>query len=114
MDFKTPTKNTETLKPQPSENKDDHKSRKKYFGHLFVSIIFIVIIFEYYVYVFEIYLKKILSKILLILDHSLKEINSSVVILCIFHILLVLLLWSLGVTMNTHPGEIPLYWVSRI
>jgi len=23
---------------------------------------------------------------------------------------MVLLLWSLGVTMNTHPGEIPLYW----
>jgi hypothetical protein len=27
-----------------------------------------------------------------------------------FHILLFMMLWSLLVTMNTHPGEIPLYW----
>ncbi len=24
---------------------------------------------------------------------------------------MILLVWTLGVTMNTHPGEIPLYWV---
>ena len=63
MDFKTTLKNQETLKPQPSESKEDHKSRKRYFGHLFVFIIFLVIIYEYYVFVFEVYLKKILSKI---------------------------------------------------
>ena len=62
MDFKTPTKVHESLKPQSTENKDDHKSRKKYFGHLFVLIIFFVIMFEYYVYVFEIYLNKVISK----------------------------------------------------
>jgi len=63
MDYKTPTKNNEALKPQQTESKEDHKSRKKYFGHLFVFIILVVIVFEYYVYVFEIYLKKIISKI---------------------------------------------------
>lgn len=30
--------------------------------------------------------------------------------LATFHILLLLMLWSLIVTMNIHPGEIPLYW----
>jgi len=29
-----------------------------------------------------------------------------------FHILLFMMLWSLIITMNIHPGEIPLYWVS--
>jgi len=29
-----------------------------------------------------------------------------------FHILLLMMTWSLLVTMNTHPGEIPLYWVN--
>ena len=62
MDFKsTIPKKQEGLKPPPTETKDEHKIRKKYFGHLFVLIIFLVIIYEYYVYVFEIYLKKILS-----------------------------------------------------
>jgi len=28
-----------------------------------------------------------------------------------FHILYFMMLWCLIVTMNTHPGEIPLYWV---
>jgi len=27
-----------------------------------------------------------------------------------FHILLLMMLWSLLITMYTHPGEIPLYW----
>lgn len=63
MDYKTPTKNNESLKPQQPESKEEHKTRKKYFGHLFVFIILVVIVFEYYVYVFEIYLKKIISKI---------------------------------------------------
>jgi len=31
-------------------------------------------------------------------------------LLFIFHMLLLMMLWSLLVTMNTHPGEIPLYW----
>ena len=62
MDFKSSIpKKQEGLKPQTPESKDDHKMRKKYFGHLFVLIIFFVIVYEYYVYVFEIYLKKILS-----------------------------------------------------
>jgi hypothetical protein len=114
MDFRTPTKKDETLRPQPTESKDDHKSRKKYFGHLFVFIIFCVIIFQYYVYVFEVYLKKILSNYTPNLDCPYDQINFPITILLIFHILLVFLLWSLGVTMNTHPGEIPLYWVSNI
>ena len=31
-------------------------------------------------------------------------------LLIIFHISMFMMLWSLIVTMNTHPGEIPLYW----
>jgi hypothetical protein len=61
MDFKNPTKPKETIKSQATD-KDDNKSRKKYFGHLFVFIIFVVIVFEYYVYVFKIYLDKVISK----------------------------------------------------
>jgi hypothetical protein len=28
----------------------------------------------------------------------------------IFHVLLIMMIWSLFATINTHPGEIPLYW----
>jgi hypothetical protein len=37
--------------------------------------------------------------------------KTPIIILFFFHILMILLIWTLGVTMNTHPGEIPLYWV---
>lgn len=39
-----------------------------------------------------------------------KNINLIGTLLFFFHFLLLMMLWSLIVTMNTHPGEIPLYW----
>jgi len=33
------------------------------------------------------------------------------IVLLVFHILFFMMIWSLLVTMITHPGEIPLYWV---
>ncbi len=32
------------------------------------------------------------------------------ILLFIFHVLLLMMIWSLIITINTHPGEIPLYW----
>jgi hypothetical protein len=38
------------------------------------------------------------------------NIPGTMSLLAIFHFFLLMMLWSLLVTMNTHPGEIPLYW----
>ncbi len=43
--------------------------------------------------------------------HTIDDNYTSVLIcIFIFHFLLFMMLWSLIVTMITHPGEIPLYW----
>ena len=76
--------------------------RKKIFGKLFVVMIISLIIYEYYIFCIEIKFKHLLTS---------RNINFELFSLLIFHILLFLMIWSLLITMNTHPGEIPLYWV---
>jgi hypothetical protein len=92
--------NSESLKT-PSEEKDS-SIKKKLYGKLFVVMIVILIIYEYYVYCFEVKYRNLNSR----------NMNKELFIVFIFHLLLFMMIWSLLVTMNTHPGEIPLYWVN--
>ena len=78
----------------------DKKKDKKYYGKFLILIIFIIIIVEYYSYVFEVMIKYM----------NQKDFSLIVTLLIIFHILVLLLLISFISTMNTNPGEIPLYW----
>ena len=78
----------------------DKKKDKKYYGKFLILIIFIIIIVEYYSYVFEVMIKYM----------NQKNFSLIVTLLIIFHILVLLLLISFISTMNTNPGEIPLYW----
>ena len=74
---------------------------KKIYSKVFVMFIISLILFEYYIYCFEIKFKNFTSK----------NLNYELFSIFIFHTLLFLMIWSLLITMNTHPGEIPLYWV---
>lgn len=85
------------------KSEEDEEKKKKYYGHVLVFIIILVIIFEYYTYVFEIKLRNLKST----------NMIATGVCLVLFHIFFFLMLWSLIVTMGTHPGEIPLYWVNN-
>jgi hypothetical protein len=76
-------------------------ARKKFFGKVFIFLILSLIIYEYYVYCFEVMYR----------NFSPKNLNETLTKTFIFHFLLFMMVWSLLVTMNTHPGEIPLYWV---
>lgn len=91
--------NSESLKTSGEEKESSMK--KKLYGKVFVVMIVLLIIYEYYVYCFEIKYKRF----------NYHNLNQELFIVLIFHILLFMMIWSLLVTMNTHPGEIPLYWV---
>ena len=78
----------------------DKKKDKKYYGKFLILIIFIIICIEYYAYVFEVMIKYM----------NQKNFYLIVTLLTIFHILLLFMLFAFVSTMNTNPGEIPLYW----
>lgn len=79
---------------------EDKKKEKKYHGKLLVFMIICVILIGYYTYVYEIIWRNITNNNMLIMD----------ILLIIFNVLIIMLLWCFIVTMNTQPGEIPLYW----
>jgi len=78
----------------------DKKKDKKYYGKFLIFIIFVILCIEYYAYVFEVMIKYM----------NQKNFYLIVTLLTIFHILVLLLLIAFISTMNTNPGEIPLYW----
>ena len=78
----------------------DKKKDKKYYGKFLILFIFIIISIEYYAYVFKV----------MIAYMNQKNFYLIVTLLTIFHILLLLVLIAFIATMNTNPGEIPLYW----
>jgi hypothetical protein len=92
-----PNKNTNN---DPLNNTEDMKAKRRYYGKLFVFLIFSLIIYEYFIYVYQILWKKLNAQNVYLISGLLFG----------FHYLLIMMLWSLIVTMNTHPGEIPLYW----
>ena len=81
---------------------NDFKKRKekKYYGKFLVFVVLTVLCIEYYIYVFE------------IMFNNLTKDNSTKItaLLIIFHILMFMLVWAFLTTMNTNPGEIPIYW----
>jgi len=85
----------------PDKEEKESKGKRQYFGQLLVTSIVCFVSFQYYIYVYEIMYKSTTNK----------TAPLNITFLIIFHFLLFMLLWSLMVTMNTHPGEIPLYWV---
>jgi palmitoyltransferase len=76
------------------------KKKKKYYGKLLIIIILIVLCIEYYAYVFEVMLKYMTQK----------NFKLILTLLIVFHCLLLFLLMAFISTINTNPGEIPLYW----
>lgn len=52
----------EALSNQNIQDEKEMKAKRKYYGKIFVSLIFFLIIFEYYVYVYEIMWNKLASK----------------------------------------------------
>ena len=76
------------------------RKQKTYYGKFLVFVILLVLLIEYYIYVFEIMLNNITKN----------NYKLIITLLFIFHILLSMLLWSFFITMNTNPGEIPIYW----
>ena len=76
------------------------KKKKQYYGKVFVGIIITVISIEYYCYVFEIMLGSLNS-------------NNKLTIfsfIFVFNFFVIMIFWSFYTTMDTRPGEIPLYW----
>ena len=55
---------SEALANQNIQDEKEMKAKRKYFGKIFVSMIFFLIIYEYYVYVYLIMWNKLASKIL--------------------------------------------------
>jgi hypothetical protein len=53
-------------KEKDTQNEKGIKSKKKYFGKLFVVLIFSVIFFEYYIYMYQIMWKRLTSNITII------------------------------------------------
>lgn len=58
---------TDPNKPQETQQnqKDDEKelkAKRKYYGKIFVALIFFVILYEYYIYVYQIMWSKLTSK----------------------------------------------------
>jgi len=49
---------------QEALNKEEKemKAKRKYYGKIFVSLIFILILYEYYIYVYQIMFQKLSSK----------------------------------------------------
>lgn len=98
------------MEPQNNEEQDQandqlspsnpKEKRKKYNGKYLVFVIFIVILSEYYCYIFQIMLPQ--------LSHS--NLWVIITLVAIYNLLLGMMIWSFLITMNTHPGEIPLYW----
>ena len=78
----------------------DKKKPKKNYGKLLILLIIIAIIIDSYTYIYEIMFKSLTSK------------NTTIIVslIAIFILILILLLWCFITTMNTNPGDIPLYW----
>ena len=86
---------------QNNQNQEQTKKKqKRYHGKYFVVIVMVVLVVEYYSYTFHILLPNITKK----------NANKIYLYLVIFNILVGIMLWAYFITMNTHPGEIPLYW----
>lgn len=49
-------------KEKDSQNEKEMKAKKKYYGKLFVVLIFSLILFEYYIYMYQIIWKRLTSK----------------------------------------------------
>lgn len=85
----------------PNEPQQEPKQKKRISGRILVFMITVLIAFEYYIYVF----------ILNPLKKPQQEgFGLRLLLLALYHLLLFMMVWSLVVTMSTHPGEIPLYW----
>jgi palmitoyltransferase len=104
----TPPKNQADSKANLNPEEKEMKAKRKYYGKIFVTLIFSLIFYEYYIYVYQIMWKKTNSNLI---NFTLAN-NYMSVLICLagFHLLLFMMIWSLIVTMVTHPGEIPLYW----
>ena len=98
------TKKIEKPKGENFSQPNKDEQFKKMYGKLFIFLIISVICFEYWFYIFEVTFKSFTRSNLII---SLGNIM-------LFHFLLVMMLWCLIVTMTTHPGEIPIYWVKEL
>jgi hypothetical protein len=116
-------RNSQTSKEDRKEKETPkEKEKKPYYGKTLVIVIVILIILEYYAYVLNrlenskgkinnLFFTKYFHKYI---SGKYNDENSNMIILVIFHILFFMMIWSLIVTMITHPGEIPLYWVIKI
>ncbi len=92
--------NINNLNQNNQNQEQTKKKQKRYHGKYFVVIVMVVLVIEYYSYTFHILLPNITKK----------NSNKIYLYLLIFNILVGIMLWAYFITMNTHPGEIPLYW----
>jgi palmitoyltransferase len=86
--------------PQENEIEKTRKKSKRYHGRYFIAMVLSLVIIEYYFYIFQIILP------------NLNETNliNILIIIFFFNVIIIMMLWAYFITMNTHPGQIPLYW----
>ena len=76
------------------------KKEKKYYGKFLVFVVLSILSIEYYIYVFEIMFPNLNNSNFYLIT----------ILLIFFHILFLLVVCAFLATMNTNPGEIPIYW----
>ena len=81
-------------------------------GNLFVLVQLSFISFIYYTYVFLVWgpltaFSSEMNRCETVSDYSCK---SAIAVLTIFHLLFILLIWSLVQSMITDPGQVPVFW----
>ena len=86
--------------PQENDIEKTRKKSKRYHGRYFIAMVLSLVIIEYYFYIFQIILP------------NLNETNliNILIIIFFFNVIIIMMLWAYFITMNTHPGQIPLYW----
>ena len=86
--------------PQENDIEKTRKKSKRYHGRYFIAMVLSLVIIEYYFYIFQIILP------------NLNETNliHILIIIFFFNVIIIMMLWAYFITMNTHPGQIPLYW----
>ena len=85
----------------------------KIIGKVFVCIVLSYIATTYYYFVFKFWgpkVKGIQKKYL----HKIIESMTAQTILVVFHFLVFMLLWSFFQAMLTDPGQVPVFWVSKV
>jgi palmitoyltransferase len=96
--------NNNMLNPENPSPENDlekaHKKTKRYHGRYFIVMVLSLIIIEYYLYTFQVILPNLN-------DNNFINIT---LILFFFNIIIFMMLLAYFITMNTHPGQIPLYW----